>query len=164
MKGAERDFRQALDMPSAKAEAWNGLSLIDLENGDLGSSLEKLNRAITFQPQESFYLNNRGYVHLLLGNLEQAEADINESIALNSGNAWAYRNKGWYYYLRGEIDDATRLLLQAWEMDPFVREVPRMLGDIYSRQGDVKEACEWYDKGGKAGDAKASAKYSQLCV
>ena len=118
--------------------------MIDIRRQQLDSALYKANKALEIQPTEAYYLNNRGYVQLLRGNLEAGLADINESIAYNSDNSWAYRNKGWYYYLTEEYADALRLLNQAYTMDPFTEHIGRMLGETYLATDNKELACEWF--------------------
>ena len=108
--------------------------------------MQWVEQALKLKPKDPFYLNNRGYVYLLLNDMRRALEDINLSISLDPSNAWAYRNKGIYYLMNNNVDDAVRLLTQAEQMEPFVEKINYYLGLAYQQKGELKKASEYFDK------------------
>jgi Flp pilus assembly protein TadD len=97
--------------------------------------MDYIGRALTLRPGDPYFLNNRGYVLLMMGKLPEALVDIDKSIVGDPRNAWAYRNKGIYYYLSGDAANAIRLLGRALEMDSTVREAKRYLELARDKKG-----------------------------
>ena len=140
---AEALLTQALEAYPREGEPWNGLSTLNVKNGNLTLALEQVNKAIELNPAEAYYLNNRGYIRLLMNQPDSAVLDIDESLAMNSRNSWVYRNKGIYYFQKGETQDALRLLKQSYDMDPFTENVASYIAEVYLSTGSVAEACDW---------------------
>ena len=90
------------------------------------------------------FLNNRGFIKLELGQIEEGKDDIDLSITKDPTNAWAYRNKGWYYFKAGKPEDALKLLKRSAKLDPFVDKVYLLMGQVYESMGDAAKACENY--------------------
>jgi tetratricopeptide (TPR) repeat protein len=139
-------LRAALEMqPGAVGgNAYNTLAMISAARQQYDEARESLDKALTVVPDDPFFLNNRGYIELMKGNLEVGRNDIDRSITLDPYNGWAYRNKGIYYLKTGKAQDAIRLLRQAEEMDPFIENIYYYLGQAYARSGDQESSCEAY--------------------
>ena len=84
--------------------------MIEIERHSYDQASTHLANALTLKPDDPFFLNNRGYLHLLNKDLTKAKEDIDLSISLDPYNGWAYRNKGLYYLRTGNTEDAIRLL------------------------------------------------------
>ena len=91
-------------------------------------------------------MNNRGFIHLLNGELEKAREDIDQSIALDPENAWAYRNKGRWYHVNGLYEDALRLYDLALTKDTFIQNIFIYRGDTYMAMGEKELACREFKK------------------
>ena len=55
---------------------------------------------------DAYYLNNRGYTRLMLGDTKGALKDIQRSLRINKANSYAYRNLGLTYQAMDRKDDA----------------------------------------------------------
>lgn len=117
----------AVRLAPEEPNAYNALALISIDKGQYDSAMTYVNKALALRPGDPYFLNNRGYVLLMTGRLAEAREDIDKSIVADPRNAWAYRNKGIYYYLSGDPGNAVRLLEQALELDPTVREAKHYL-------------------------------------
>jgi tetratricopeptide (TPR) repeat protein len=103
-----------------------------------------ISRVLRLKPNDPYFLNNRGYVFLMMGEKEQALADINQSIMTDPGNAWAYRNKGIYHLQNGDAPNAIRLLTQALDMSDFIEQGHYYLAQAYLANKEKQKACEHF--------------------
>jgi tetratricopeptide (TPR) repeat protein len=131
---------------TTEPNAFNTLSLIEADAGNYNEALALIKRALELKPSNAFYLNNRGYVYLLMGQYEKALEDINESITIDPYNAWAYRNKGIYFLQKSNYDEALRLLQHAATLDRSIIDLNFYLGEAYWAKGDKQNACLFYKK------------------
>ncbi len=122
-----------------------------------------INEAIRLDPAKSYYINNRGYIFLLQGALESAEADINASITKDPNNAWAYRNKGIFYLKKNDFPSAERLLKQSLDMDPFVDKIYFYLGTVYLKNGKKELACDSFKKSIELNDKMVTPDLMKAC-
>jgi tetratricopeptide (TPR) repeat protein len=143
-------------------DALNVLALTEAEVGETGKALEHINEALALSPNNAYYLNNRGYIFLLMGDDTKALEDIDRSIVLNTENPWAYRNKGIYYLKNNQIDDAIRLLEQARGDYASMDKVAQYLGEAYLKKGDRGKACESLKTAFDRGEISASD-FSKKC-
>jgi Flp pilus assembly protein TadD len=97
--------------------------------------MDYIGKALALRPGDPYFLNNRGYVLLMMGRLPEALEDIDKSIVGDPRNAWAYRNKGIYYYKSGDYANAVRLLERAIELDSTVRDAKRFLELAREKKG-----------------------------
>lgn len=137
-----------------EADAWNTLAMIAAAEEKYDEALQYITHALELKPGNAWYLNNRGYVYLLKGDLEMALDDINKSIAADAANAWAYRNKGIYYLLTRDYDNAIRLLEQALRMDATVEDIYAWLAETYCRAGRIDKACHYKNLSEERGENK----------
>ncbi|MEM9338557.1 MAG: tetratricopeptide repeat protein, partial [Bacteroidota bacterium] len=125
-------------------------------------ALVEINRALEEVPDEPYFLNNRGFIHLQMDSLDLAIQDIDRSILLNPNNGWAYRNKGIFYMKRADYKQAIRLFKRAIDEPDFIDEVFYYLGLAYEQSGDRTQACEsWYQ--GVAQNESASVQMIKAC-
>ena len=158
---AEQNLNDALKIDPLEPNAYNALSLIEVEKGNYAKALEMANQALDLETDQPYFLNNRGFIFLLTNELESARQDIDLSITKDPSNGWAYRNKGYYYYLNGEYEEALRLYQQASKLDPFIDKVFYFQGEAFLKLNKQKEACESFKK---AKDNKESiGDYAELC-
>ncbi|MDL5049478.1 hypothetical protein QQ054_26020 [Oscillatoria amoena NRMC-F 0135] len=146
-----------MEIDPKEANAFNALSLVEAAGKDLVRAELNINQALDLKPGDSWFLNNRGYIRLLKGELQLAVVDINQSIASDPRNAWAYRNKGIYYLMLHDAPLAVRLLRQAAEMDPFVENIYSYLAEAYHLAGDRIEACKALKESKQRGEKRQTA-------
>ena len=126
------------------ANAYNAMAMADIAQEKYDDARQQLSKALALQPNDPFFLNNRGYIALVTGDVEGGRKDIDQSIGTDPYNGWAYRNKGIYYLKTHQEKDAIRLFKQAEEMDPFIDRIYAYLGDAYAQAGDKAGACPYY--------------------
>lgn len=147
LKSAREDLYMAEESGEAIGNTFNGLALVAAESDSLDLAMEYIERALQEEPLQPYFLNNRGYIHLLRGEMELAREDIDKSITLDPENAWAYRNKARYYHLQGNEQEAIRLYEQALKKGTFIQKIHVFLADSYLAEGNTAKACELYAEG-----------------
>lgn len=125
---------------------YNLFSLIETEKGNYDLAMVWIKKALVLKPDDAYFLNNRGYLHLLNNDLQKALADIDQSIGEDPYNPWAYRNKGIYYLKQNNAGAAIRLLERTEKMDANIDKINFYLGEAYFKNGDRKRACVYYEK------------------
>ena len=85
-------LEKVIDRNKNHADAYNVLALIEAESGNVSKGFEFVSQAVKLKPKNAYYLNNRGYLHLLENKTEEALADIDASIGIDPYNGFAYRN------------------------------------------------------------------------
>jgi tetratricopeptide (TPR) repeat protein len=143
---AKQVLRKVIALKEDEPNAYNLLSLLALENGDIEDSFMSIDRALSLQPTNAFFLNNRGYLYLLSDSVDKGLNDIDQSISEDPYNAWAYRNKGFYYLKVKNGANALRLLTKANDMDSTVALLNKFIGEANLLQGKKREACDAFAK------------------
>jgi len=160
---AKMELQDLARLNDVEPNIYNTLSLIETDQGHLKEAMNYINEAIRLAPNQSYYVNNRGYIYLLQNDLAHAEADINESISRDPDNAWAYRNKGIFYLARKDFSQAERILTQAWKMDSFVDRIHYYLGLAYLYNDKKDLACASFRKSEELNDRMVTADLIKQC-
>ena len=116
-------MNQSVEVNANEANAFNALAMVEVELQNYDNAQTLLARALSINPKDPYFLNNRGYIFLLTDQMQKAKEDIDLSITLDPYNGWAYRNKGIYYLRSGQYDDALRLLKRAETSHSFIEKV-----------------------------------------
>jgi tetratricopeptide (TPR) repeat protein len=109
------------------------------------SAEAEFRKVLDANPQNASALNYLGYM-LADRNvrLEEAQKLVGDALALEPQNGAFLDSMAWVYYRLNRLDEAENLLVRALEKigrDPTVRE---HLGDVYLKQGKVREAiAQW---------------------
>jgi tetratricopeptide (TPR) repeat protein len=141
-----RALLQSVIAGNKEPNAYNTLSLLETVNGNYSQAMEWIAKALAIRPDDPYYLNNRGYIYLMLKEYEKALEDINQSITSDPYNGWAYRNKGIYYLKQSSPADAIRMFRQAEGLDKHIEDIYYYLGEGYWAAGDEAQACVFYRK------------------
>ena len=163
LEKASEVLAQGIELDTDDPNASNLQSLIHLENKKYLAALVEINRALDAVPDEPYFLNNRGFINLMMDSLDLALQDIDASILLNPKNGWAYRNKGIYFLKTGDYSQAIRLMNRAIEEPDFIDEVYNYLGQAYQKSGDMAKACEVWSEGASKNEAASLALLNQNC-
>lgn len=110
---AERYLQKAEKPDSARGEIYNTRALMKIYAKDYKAALVQVNKALETDINNAYYRNNRGFIYLMTGRVDEAEKDINFSIKADPENGWAYRNKGIFYFVKEKYEAALRNLKQA---------------------------------------------------
>jgi tetratricopeptide (TPR) repeat protein len=151
-----------LETGSEEPNAYNTLALLETAEGNHSLALDWINKALNKKPDDPFFLNNRGYIFLMIGQLQPALKDIDASIIGDPYNGWAYRNKGIFYIQQKNYADAIRLLTQAEEMDPRIENIYFYLGHAHFLNGNKNQACAFWHESKKMKE-EASQKITYEC-
>ncbi len=144
-------------------EAFNLKALLLIESNQLELAEEQINQALQLS-SNSFFYNNRGYIRLLHGKLDEGLKDINQSLLMNDENAWAYRNKGYYFYLKGEYGEAIELLIKSIELDPNVLKSREFLGLAYVKNEETNLACQIWQQAVASGENECAVFLDEYCT
>ena len=102
----------------AEADQAKMVQLLKSAQKDFEKAMVWIEKAISLNPKEAFYFNNRGLYHLYLGEYEKGLEDINYSLKQNPKNLYAIRNKGIYYFYKGQKDLALTYFDEVDKKDP----------------------------------------------
>ncbi|MCA6073546.1 tetratricopeptide repeat protein [Fulvivirga sedimenti] len=158
---ARKDLNRARNSGEQIGNTYNALALIAAEDDSLDLALQYIQTALSAEPMQPYFLNNRGYIHLLRGETDLSRADIDQSITLDPDNAWAYRNKARWYHSNGNYEEAIRLYLQALKKDTFIQKIHIFLGDSYHANGQQQEACRVWKQALEMGEAGAEQRLEE---
>jgi tetratricopeptide (TPR) repeat protein len=148
---------RAIENNPREPNAYNAYALVELENGNAGEALRRVNEALALRSNDPYFLNNRGYILITLNELDKALTDIDKSIGEDPYNAWAYRNKGIYYLRTNQSESALRVLTQALKIDTTVSKLYYYLGEAYFMNQDVQKGCSFFLKAEARGDLTEKA-------
>lgn len=104
--GAETEARRALQSNPDDPETLHLLGLIMMSQGKRIDAIALFDRAIAGDGSVGRYYVNRGEVHRILGNLDQAVSDLERAVHLDPTNSVARYNLGLTYRTLGRLDDA----------------------------------------------------------
>ena len=153
---ARPDLQKALELDSANSEAFNALAMISADEGSLDTAFDLIEQALKYSNDHPHYLNNRGYIRIIMGNLSEGEKDLNESMVREPDNPWVYRNKGILYLKLGKNDSAEKLFRQVLSMDSSVDKASEYLGLTLISSGKKSEGCSWLRKSSSIGLIKSN--------
>lgn len=159
---AEADLIKAEAFGEELGNIYNALALVSIGREEYDTALMQIEQALREEPLQPYFLNNRGFILLLKGEMDLAREDIDRSITLDSDNAWAYRNKGRWYHANGQYEDALRLYALALTKDTFVESIHIFIGETHEAMGDISAACRSYAMALEENDPSAEA-HLEMC-
>jgi len=119
-RGGIADYRKYLELrPNAPdvASILNDLNSAYLKLGRIDEAIDVLGQAIQREPRPSYY-SNRGNIHMMRGNLEQAVADFDKAVSLDPKHTRAWALRGQCRLRQGRFDQAAKDLDRALELQP----------------------------------------------
>lgn len=123
-------------------ETYNALTLVETAGGQYETALLYSDRALALDKNNSYSLNNKGYVFLMIREPDKALPYIDEAIVADPYNSYAYRNKAIYHLQKQDAPNAIRLLEQAIGIDENTDKVFRYLSEAYYMNKQLDKACE----------------------
>jgi TolB-like protein len=173
-KGAEAEFRQALNLDPRSADALGAAASIPWFLGRYDEALQFYQRAIAQDPLAAAAYHNKGRVLFYAGHMAEAETNLRQALALNTGAG----NLHWYIALtllfrgdrgaalselRSEPNGGLQTIGQAIvyhalgrnsESDAAMVEAEAQLAECcsffvaagYAYRGEVDRAFEWLDR------------------
>ena len=134
-------FQSLIDANSQDVNGYYGLGLAYRKMGRLDKSIEALQSAHSFAPNDLDILKERGVAYFLSGKLEQAMEDLETVRSTPSGVADQNNDLLILYYLgrtyqeKGEFFKALPLFQRVQKEAPFFIDVYLNLGSVYGRLG-----------------------------
>ena len=125
-KLAEEHFKKAIELQSTKdepdkvllADAYNGLGVLRIHQGDYDAAVTLLKQAVDvdpFNPGAYMAWGNLGWAYQELGKIEDAQKALLRSVKLNSGFCVGHYRLGSTYLATKKYEDADQALTQALE-------------------------------------------------
>jgi Flp pilus assembly protein TadD len=112
---ARRLLTRALELHPARWRAHNGLGILADTEGNHLDAIAHYQAALDLQPHSPMLLNNIGYSHYLVGDLDQAEGYFLLALAYGSYPA-AQLNLGLLHARKAQYDEAVRMLAQVLDL------------------------------------------------
>lgn len=146
--GAIGAFNNALSMNPTLGEAYCGIADTYVAQGDAERAFEYYTIALSHNPKDIFTLHNRGKLHLLMGNYDNAVNDFETSLTYTV-DFEAYLHLAQCYLEKHEWTNAHRAIRSAMEMENDHPEVYFTLGLVEMATGKYDAALEsfWVAKG-----------------
>jgi tetratricopeptide (TPR) repeat protein len=161
---AAKDYlNRSIEINPDEPEAYNTLALIASAQGNYNTALENINKALALN-DEAHYLNNKGFILIKLGKLEEAAENINESIVMDPLNAWAFRNKAILRLQQQQPQEALKLLDRAGKLNDWVEDLNYYTGQAYWQLKENSKACESFQKGATLKEKKSQEALEQYCI
>lgn len=141
------DFQKAEELAPGKTDALFALGKIAYKTGDFPKALAYFNQEISYHPNNSRALNDRGIVKCQVRDYDAAFDDFLEATEIDSTFAMAYNNAGTALYYNQDVDNpimadistAKNYFSKAIEMDP-------TLSVAYRNRGTMKLFLDMYDE------------------
>ena len=154
MFGAVDAFQKAIALDPEFAQAYAGLAETYLTIGDFGyqsfDELEPLakaaiDQALILDPDLSEGLTAKG-LYLDLTDTDRGDESLElfeRAVAINPSNSRALIELAWSYEFANRREDAKRMMLRAYEVDPLSPVVVRALASAYKSVGDDDRSEEF---------------------
>ena len=136
---------QLSDSPAEKETVFFSRGAMYERMKNFESAEREFRKVLEMNPQNAGALNYLGYMFADRNiRLEEAQQLISKALEIDPGNGAYLDSLGWAYYRLNRLPEAENLLLQALGKigrDPTVHD---HLGDVYMRQGKLREAItQW---------------------
>jgi tetratricopeptide (TPR) repeat protein len=102
-------------------------------------AIEAFNKAIELDPKYGQAYNGRGFMHLILGDLQQALRDFTQSIQFDPRNPEPYNNRGIIHGRMGDMEKALQDHSRAVELGPGQWSYYQNRGLVYYEMGKIPE-------------------------
>lgn len=146
LAGAERVYRQALQVDPQDANAWCYLGMACHDQDRFDEAVAAYRRAIQLRPQFPVAFNNLGNTLRLQRRLDEALASFDHALRLKPDYVNAFKNKGTALVWEGRLEEALACYQQALQLAPDDAETHKNLGVIWLLQGNFDQgwpAYEW---------------------
>jgi tetratricopeptide (TPR) repeat protein len=133
---AVEHFRATVTLDPKNAFAMNNLAYLFSERGaNLKEGLELVSKALALQPENSAFLDTRGWLFYRLGQYDEADANVSKAIQLQPEVSELHLHKGQIALARGHYKVATDHFEKALTYQPKNPELARLLARIYVLNG-----------------------------
>jgi Flp pilus assembly protein TadD len=147
MAEAEKNFREALRVNEANAEAWSGLGDICDSRKDLKGARESYDKALGLKPDLIYTLLNAGQLADRLDEQKRAEDFYRRALELNPQHAEAANGLGLALAKQRQAIDARKYFEQAIALKRDYAGAINNLGVLYIQQGNTNDAIAAFQYG-----------------
>lgn len=114
--------------------------------GKYRRAIQVLENCEKYSTRFLFGINNRGWLHLTLGEFKEARALFDRTIEIDPVFAVAYNNRGFLHSLQKDYDSALRDMNRALEFNPKNALFYHNRANVYQRSGRMKECLDDLNK------------------
>jgi tetratricopeptide (TPR) repeat protein len=148
---AEQSLRRAFELEPKSLEANLNLGLLLGEMGRLEEAGSHLQKAATLDPQSAVAVYNLGVINAKLGRINPALDYLRRACALQPENPQYGYSLAFYLLQSGNSTDTIPILQRiVRQKAPFIDAIS-LLGEIYVKQGKIREARTLYQGALKSG-------------
>jgi tetratricopeptide (TPR) repeat protein len=152
---AEQSLRKALKIEPKSLEANLNIGLLLGEMGKFEEAGLHLQKAVELDPKSAVAVFNLGMISAKLGRLDPAIDYLHRACELQPENPQYGYSLAFYLQQRGNISDSVSILQRIVRQKvPYVNAIS-LLGEVYLKQGKIKEARMLYQRALKSGQLSA---------
>jgi Tfp pilus assembly protein PilF len=144
--GAERIFRQVLEVDPAAAQVWYLLGTVIQVQGKLGEAVAHYQQALRLEPDFAEVLNNLAVALQAQGKVDEATACLRRALQLKPDYADAHSNLGNALQFDGKLNEAEACYRYALALKPDNPDTHHNLGNLLRASGCLAEAMTCYDQ------------------
>ena len=144
--GAERIFRQVLEVDPAAAQVWYLLGTVSHVQGKLGEAVAHYQQALRLEPDFAEVLNNLAVALQAQGKVDEATACLRRALQLKPDYADAHSNLGNALQFDGKLNEAEACYRYALTLKPDNPDTHHNLGNLLRASGRLAEAMTCYDQ------------------
>ena len=160
---AEIKLQAAEALDPTEANIYNTRCMMSIEKRDYDGAVSHIEQALSFDSNNGIYLNNRGFLKLMNGEIEAGGKDIDRAIVSDPQNAWAYRNKGIYYFMKERYDDALRNFVQTARIEEDMNFLHYYWGATLLKLDKQGEACQKLEQSLERNEPEGKGLFAQNC-
>ena len=96
----------------------------------LEAAVEKIKKALEFEPDNGAFLDSLGWAYYKKGQLEKSVMELNKAVKLITDDPVIYEHLGRVYYRKGDFPQALDYLKKSLHFDPNNKDVKQSLEDL----------------------------------
>ena len=142
-------LKEVIIEDAGNSDAYNILAMCYSGMNDNEKALDAIELAIKLEPKNAYILNNKGYILMSLGRLDEADKLFVQSMKRDPYNGWVYRNLGLLRIEQEKNEEAERLLGKAFSIDPGIDDLAIDYFNLLLTNGKKAQACDlnWLENG-----------------
>jgi tetratricopeptide (TPR) repeat protein len=143
---AEQSLRKAYELEPKSLEANLNLGLLFGEMGRLEEAGSHLKKAAELDPKSAAAVYNLGVINAKLGRINSAIDYLNRAYGLQPENPQYGYSLAFYLQQSGKTSDSVHVLQRIVRQNAPYLDAISLLGEIYLKQGKIKEARTLYQR------------------
>jgi predicted O-linked N-acetylglucosamine transferase (SPINDLY family) len=143
---AEKLYKKILKSDNKNFDAWHLLGVVDYQRDKVLSSIDKINKAISLNPNEASFYSNIGLSYLRINNIDNALQSLQKAISLAPNYPEALNNLANALSTKGLIKESILYYKKAIQLIPNYYEALYNLGNALFSIDNDNEALEYYKK------------------